>query len=208
MCFHTGHGQTISWQQLTGATHLAWQDHFGKELSAIVASLYSYQRILELDKQICGHKSHYWLACFGYLVGHLCRNGTQCTFCGLLDDFRYVGCNVSCIWFFAAFAVELKVRAPTAHTILEIIKVRWGKGPHLVSFMYFLGRTENYVTRFNVVFKRQSLFALARFSTSLPSWPISWWRLNSSMQQYSSLITWQECISLVRSNSLAMMIDF
>jgi urea-proton symporter len=37
---------------------------------------------------------------------------------------------------FAILAIEVKLKAPRAHTILEIIKVRWGTTAHLV-FMFF-----------------------------------------------------------------------
>jgi len=38
-----------------------------------------------------------------------------------------------CVWLFAVVALELKYRAPHAHTMLECVEVRWGRGAHIVS---------------------------------------------------------------------------
>lgn len=38
-----------------------------------------------------------------------------------------------CVWLFAVVALELKYRAPHAHTMLEIVEVKWGKASHVVS---------------------------------------------------------------------------
>ena len=37
------------------------------------------------------------------------------------------------VWLFCVVAIELKHRAPKAHTFLEIIKIRWGVANHFVS---------------------------------------------------------------------------
>jgi Na+/proline symporter len=39
---------------------------------------------------------------------------------------------------FAVLAVEIKRKAPTTHTVLEIVKARWGTGPHLVFLVFCL----------------------------------------------------------------------
>lgn len=36
------------------------------------------------------------------------------------------------VWLFCVVAIELKHRAPRAHTFLELIKLRWGTQNHLV----------------------------------------------------------------------------
>lgn len=46
---------------------------------------------------------------------------------------------------FAVLAVEIKRKAPTTHTVLEIVKARWGTGPHLV-FLAFCMATSIIVT--------------------------------------------------------------
>lgn len=43
------------------------------------------------------------------------------------------------ITFFACVALEIKRKAPGAHTILEIVKARFGKGAHFVSMFYGIG---------------------------------------------------------------------
>jgi urea-proton symporter len=37
---------------------------------------------------------------------------------------------------FAVLAIELKRRAPAAHTFLEVIRARYGKVAHLVYFVF------------------------------------------------------------------------
>ena len=37
------------------------------------------------------------------------------------------------MWLFAVVALELKYRAPHAHTMLECVEVRWGTAAHIVS---------------------------------------------------------------------------
>ena len=38
-----------------------------------------------------------------------------------------------CVWIFAVISLELKYKAPSAHTMLEVVEVRWGKAAHIVS---------------------------------------------------------------------------
>jgi hypothetical protein len=46
---------------------------------------------------------------------------------------------------FAVLAIEVKRKAPTAHTVLEIVKARWGTSAHLV-FLVFCFLTNLIVT--------------------------------------------------------------
>jgi Na+/proline symporter len=39
---------------------------------------------------------------------------------------------------FAVLAIEVKRKAPTAHTVLEIVKARWGTAAHLVFLVFCL----------------------------------------------------------------------
>ncbi|CAK0787648.1 hypothetical protein CVIRNUC_010870 [Coccomyxa viridis] len=41
-----------------------------------------------------------------------------------------------CVWLFAVVALELKYRAPHAHTMLECVEVRWGTAAHIVFFIF------------------------------------------------------------------------
>ena len=43
------------------------------------------------------------------------------------------GTGTMTVWLFCVVAIELKHRAPKAHTFLEVIKVRWGRQCHIVS---------------------------------------------------------------------------
>ena len=40
------------------------------------------------------------------------------------------------IFWGAVVAVELKYKAPKAHTMLEIVYVRWGRAAHIVFFFF------------------------------------------------------------------------
>jgi urea-proton symporter len=42
------------------------------------------------------------------------------------------------ILLFAVMAIEVKRKAPTAHTVLEIVLVRWGRGTHVVFLVFCL----------------------------------------------------------------------
>ncbi|ODV84797.1 hypothetical protein CANARDRAFT_8370 [[Candida] arabinofermentans NRRL YB-2248] len=58
---------------------------------------------------------------------------------GLYGGFVYGSAFTIQITFFAVLALEIKRKAPGAHTILEIIKVRFGKYSHWVAMFYGLG---------------------------------------------------------------------
>merc|ERR1719473_1680002 len=55
---------------------------------------------------------------------------------GITGPFWYAAGATVQILLFGIIAIEVKRRAPKAHTFLEIINVRWGKTAHLV-FMVF-----------------------------------------------------------------------
>jgi len=46
-------------------------------------------------------------------------------------------------------AIELKFKAPTAHTFLEVIRVRWGTAPYVVFF--FVGIMTNLLVSINML---------------------------------------------------------
>jgi Na+/proline symporter len=54
---------------------------------------------------------------------------------------------------FAVLAVEIKRKAPTTHTCLEIIKVRWGTAAHL-TFLVFCLLTNIIVTSMLILGER------------------------------------------------------
>ena len=55
---------------------------------------------------------------------------------GITGPFWYASGATIQILLFGILGIEVKRRAPNAHTFLEIIKVRWGKTAHLV-FLFF-----------------------------------------------------------------------
>ena len=55
---------------------------------------------------------------------------------GITGPFWYAAGATVQILLFGILAIEIKRRAPNAHTFLEVIKVRWGKVAHFV-FMFF-----------------------------------------------------------------------
>lgn len=62
-------------------------------------------------------------------VTHSCCNCLQ----GVAGGVWFAAGAVIQIFFFGIVAVEIKRRAPTAHTVLEIVAVRWGNKARLVS---------------------------------------------------------------------------
>ncbi|GBF91782.1 urea-proton symporter, partial [Raphidocelis subcapitata] len=57
---------------------------------------------------------------------------------GVSGPFWYAAGATIQVLLFAVLAVEVKRKAPTAHTVLEIVKARWGTGPHLVFLVFCL----------------------------------------------------------------------
>ena len=51
------------------------------------------------------------------------------------------GSGTMTVWLFCVVAIELKHRAPKAHTFLEIIKIRWGTACHFVSIPVYSKKT-------------------------------------------------------------------
>jgi Na+/proline symporter len=46
---------------------------------------------------------------------------------------RYSAGAVLQIMLFGIMAIQIKRKAPNCHTILEVVRLRWGKAAHLVS---------------------------------------------------------------------------
>ncbi len=66
----------------------------------------------------------------------LLQSSGVCYRYGVSGPFWYASGATVQILLFATLAIELKRRAPNAHTFLEVIKARYGTGPHIV-FMVF-----------------------------------------------------------------------
>ena len=55
---------------------------------------------------------------------------------GVSGPFWYASGATIQILLFGILAVEIKRKAPTAHTMLEIIRARWGNATHKVFFVF------------------------------------------------------------------------
>lgn len=66
----------------------------------------------------------------------LLQSSSVCFRYGVSGPFWYASGATVQILLFATLAIELKRRAPNAHTFLEVIKARYGTLPHIV-FMVF-----------------------------------------------------------------------
>jgi Na+/proline symporter len=69
---------------------------------------------------------------------------------------------------FAVLAIEIKRKAPTAHTVLEIIKARWGVPAHLV-FLVFCSLTNLIVTGMLILGGAAVVTALTGEGSCLPA---------------------------------------
>lgn len=55
---------------------------------------------------------------------------------GVSGPFWYAGGATIQIILFGILAVQIKMKAPSAHTVLEIVHARWGNLAHLVFFFF------------------------------------------------------------------------
>ncbi|KAK9834606.1 hypothetical protein WJX74_005599 [Apatococcus lobatus] len=67
----------------------------------------------------------------------LLQSANQAFQYGVAGPYWYAGAAVVQILCFGIIAVYIKKRAPTSHTVLEIVHARWGTGARIV-FLYFL----------------------------------------------------------------------
>ena len=74
---------------------------------------------------------------------------------------RYASGATVQILLFGILAIEVKRKAPTAHTILEIVRARWGTAAHL-TFLFFCLLTNCIVRSFPFI----SPCAMHQFWTS------------------------------------------
>jgi Na+/proline symporter len=84
---------------------------------------------------------------------------------GIAGPFWYASGASIQILLFAILAIEVKRRAPNCHTFLEIINVRYGRGPHLL-FMAFALATNIIVTAMLLLGGSAVVTSLTGMSTS------------------------------------------
>lgn len=90
---------------------------------------------------------------------------------GVSGPFWYASGATLQIIIFALLAVQVKRRAPTAHTFLEIVQARWGTLAHTV-FLFFAFATNIIVTSMLILGGSQVVNALTGVNTDLASFLI------------------------------------
>lgn len=66
----------------------------------------------------------------------LLQSSNQAYQYGVSGPFWYAGGATIQIILFGILAVQIKMKAPSAHTVLEIVHARWGNTAHLVFFFF------------------------------------------------------------------------
>ena len=66
----------------------------------------------------------------------LLQSSNQAYQYGVAGPFWYAGGATIQIILFGILAVQIKMKAPSAHTVLEIVHARWGNVAHLVFFFF------------------------------------------------------------------------
>jgi len=66
----------------------------------------------------------------------LLQSSNQAYQYGVAGPFWYAGGATIQIILFGILAVQIKMKAPSAHTVLEIVHARWGNTAHLVFFFF------------------------------------------------------------------------
>lgn len=99
--------------------------------------------------QLARNMQHILLTFFGLhllvsadIVSHwtwaatLLQSSNQAYQYGVAGPFWYAGGATIQIILFGILAVQIKMKAPSAHTVLEIVHARWGNVAHLVFFFF------------------------------------------------------------------------
>jgi hypothetical protein len=84
------------------------------------------------------HRARHLAARFAAHHGVAPINLDEIAGCAPSESARVLSGATIQVLLFAVLAIEIKRKAPTAHTILEIIQARWGKTAHLVFFVFCL----------------------------------------------------------------------
>lgn len=116
---------------------------------------------------------------------------------GVSGPFWYASGATVQILLFATLAIELKRRAPNAHTFLEVIKARYGTIPHLV-FTTFGLVTNILVSLMLIVGASATINALTGMSTVaaiylLPVGVVGMFSYPAKLLLLSEIFSWVEC---------------
>merc|ERR1719387_1891374 len=92
---------------------------------------------------------------------------------GVSGPFWYASGATIQVLLFGILAIELKRRAPTAHTVCEMVNVRWGKGAH-ITFLIFCFLANIIVTSMLLLGGAATVNALTGMDINLASFLIPW----------------------------------
>eukprot|EP00747_Dinoflagellata_sp_TGD_P160771 gnl/TRDRNA2_/TRDRNA2_178016_c0_seq1.p1 gnl/TRDRNA2_/TRDRNA2_178016_c0~~gnl/TRDRNA2_/TRDRNA2_178016_c0_seq1.p1 ORF type:complete len:691 (+),score=103.58 gnl/TRDRNA2_/TRDRNA2_178016_c0_seq1:94-2166(+) len=92
---------------------------------------------------------------------------------GVSGPFWYASGATIQVLLFGILAIEVKRRAPTAHTVCEMVLARWGKGAH-VTFIIFCFMANIIVTSMLLLGGAATVNALTGVNTDLASFLIPW----------------------------------
>jgi len=92
---------------------------------------------------------------------------------GVSGPFWYASGATIQVLLFGILAIEVKRRAPTAHTVCEMVLARWGKAAHL-TFLFFCFLTNIIVTSMLLLGGAATVNALTGMDINLASFLIPW----------------------------------
>mmetsp|Transcript_67 Transcript_67/g.264 ORF Transcript_67/g.264 Transcript_67/m.264 type:complete len:658 (+) Transcript_67:35-2008(+) len=92
---------------------------------------------------------------------------------GVSGPFWYAAGASIQVLLFGILAIEIKIKAPTAHTFLELVYARWGKGPHII-FMVYAFMTNVIVSSMLLLGGSAVVNALTGMNLFLASFLIPW----------------------------------
>ncbi|KAJ1628064.1 hypothetical protein T492DRAFT_595123 [Pavlovales sp. CCMP2436] len=92
---------------------------------------------------------------------------------GISGPFWYAAGATVQVLLFGILAIEIKVKAPTAHTFLELVNARWGKRAHII-FMIYGFITNMIVSAMLLLGGAAVINALTGMQTELASFLIPW----------------------------------
>merc|ERR1719316_1531006 len=92
---------------------------------------------------------------------------------GVSGPFWYASGATIQVLLFGILAIEVKRRAPRAHTVCEMVNARWGKGAH-VTFLIFCFLANIIVTSMLLLGGAATVNALTGVNTDLASFLIPW----------------------------------
>merc|ERR1719387_1321183 len=92
---------------------------------------------------------------------------------GVSGPFWYASGATIQVLLFGILAIEVKRRAPTAHTVCEMVLARWGKGAH-ITFIIFCFLANIIVTSMLLLGGAATVNALTGVNTDLASFLIPW----------------------------------